>query len=213
MNATLRRHEGADRGRTGDRRHGSHRATGTAAEMEVRLVASGTVRWFNRESGYGYIAPDAGGKDLFVHRGSIMGDRLKRTLLEGARVGFDLRERSMSPEAIHVLPIGLERESMTGSALATGPSEFRCARCGYGICVSGALPACPMCQTTTWEPSAYTTRGAERSRTTEPRQDDGVAAKRAPTELTASVAVPLVRQTSGWKQLVGGRRKVPTARA
>jgi rubrerythrin len=47
---------------------------------------------------------------------------------------------------------------MTASALATPLTEYRCARCGYGICVSGALPPCPMCQTTTWEPSAYTTK-------------------------------------------------------
>jgi CspA family cold shock protein len=68
-------------------------------------VASGTVRWFNEENGYGYIAPDAGGKDLFVHRGSIMGDWRSRTLPEGVRVGFDLREGGMVPEAIHVLPL------------------------------------------------------------------------------------------------------------
>jgi len=42
---------------------------------------------------------------------------------------------------------------MSALALATEASEFRCARCGYGICVSEALPPCPMCQTTTWEPS------------------------------------------------------------
>ncbi len=72
---------------------------------------------------------------------------------------------------------------MTGSALATPPTEFRCARCGYGICVSGALPPCPMCQTTTWEPSAYTTRGAgaEMSGTMEGRKDEGAAEKRAQT--------------------------------
>jgi hypothetical protein len=40
---------------------------------------------------------------------------------------------------------------MSASALATEASEFRCARCGYGICVSGALPPCPMCEATTWD--------------------------------------------------------------
>lgn len=99
---------------------------------------------------------------------------------------------------------------MTGSALATEPTEFRCARCGYGICVSGALPPCPMCQTITWEPSAYTTRGAEMNRTTESPKDESAAAKRAQTELTASVGSRLVPQTSGWKRLFGGSRKAPT---
>ena len=44
------------------------------------------------------------------------------------------------------------------SVTATSPhasSEFRCARCGYGIIVSGALPACPMCRTTNWDSTRY----------------------------------------------------------
>jgi cold shock protein len=69
-------------------------------------LASGTVRWFNEESGYGYIVADEGGDDLFVHRGSIVGsDWRTRTLVEGARVGFDLRKGGMCPEAIHVLKL------------------------------------------------------------------------------------------------------------
>ena len=68
-------------------------------------MASGTVKWFNEENGYGYITADEGGKDLFVHRGSIVGDWQTRTLSEGARVGFDLREGGMSPEAVDVLPL------------------------------------------------------------------------------------------------------------
>lgn len=65
-------------------------------------MASGTVKWFNEENGYGYIAPDTGGSDLFVHRGSILGDWRTRTLLEGTRVGFEVREGGMSPEAVNV---------------------------------------------------------------------------------------------------------------
>jgi cold shock protein len=68
-------------------------------------VASGTVKWFNEENGYGYIVPDEGGKDLFVHRGSIMGDWRSRTLPRGTPVGFDLREGGLVPEAINVLPL------------------------------------------------------------------------------------------------------------
>ena len=103
---------------------------------------------------------------------------------------------------------------MSASALATEPSEFRCARCGYGICLSSALPPCPMCQTTTtWEPRAHTTRGAEMNRTTEAPKDEGVTAKRAQAELTSSVGTRLVPQTNGWKRLFGGRRKAPRAGA
>jgi CspA family cold shock protein len=68
-------------------------------------LASGTVKWFNEENGYGYIAADEGGKELFVHRGSIIGDWRTRTLTEGARVGFELREGGMAPEAVDVLPL------------------------------------------------------------------------------------------------------------
>jgi cold shock protein len=69
-------------------------------------VASGTVKWFNEENGYGFIVADEGGPDLFVHRGSIIGDDWRtRTLFEGGRVGFDLREGGMGPEAIHVLAL------------------------------------------------------------------------------------------------------------
>ena len=69
-------------------------------------MASGTVKWFNEENGYGYIVADDGGPDLFVHRGSIMGgDWRTKTLLEGTRVGFDLCEGGMCREALHVLPL------------------------------------------------------------------------------------------------------------
>jgi cold shock protein len=68
-------------------------------------LASGTVKWFNEENGYGFITADDGGDDLFVHRGSIVGDWRTRTLFEGTRVGFDLREGGMAREAVHVLPL------------------------------------------------------------------------------------------------------------
>ena len=75
-------------------------------------MASGTVSWFNEESGYGYIDADDGGANLFVHRGSIVGkDWRTRTLVEGARVGFDLREGGMCREAIHVLKLATQGTS------------------------------------------------------------------------------------------------------
>ena len=114
-------------------------------------MASGTVSWFNEESGYGYIVADESGANLFVHRGSIMGnDWRTRTLVEGARVGFDLREGGMCPEAIRVLRLATKGSSVTDSRLAPSQSDFRCAACGYGISVSGTLPNCPMCQSTNW---------------------------------------------------------------
>ena len=64
-------------------------------------MASGTVKWFNDAKGYGFIAPDEGSKDLFVHHSSISGDGFK-TLAEGARVEFEEREGSKGPEAANV---------------------------------------------------------------------------------------------------------------
>jgi CspA family cold shock protein len=63
-------------------------------------VTSGTVKWFNAASGYGFIAPDGGGADLFVHRASIGGGLSHMT--DGDRVVFDSREGGMGPEAINV---------------------------------------------------------------------------------------------------------------
>jgi cold shock protein len=65
-------------------------------------VASGTVKWFNGASGYGYIVPDGGGSDLFVHRASIGGD-FGAPLSEGEKVEFETREGGMGPEAINVV--------------------------------------------------------------------------------------------------------------
>jgi rubrerythrin len=55
---------------------------------------------------------------------------------------------------------------MTYSAPAAKPSDFRCTACGYGISVSGALPTCPMCQTTSWYQTSKNTtiRSVEASR-------------------------------------------------
>ena len=53
-------------------------------------MATGTVKWFNDSKGYGFIAPDDGGKDLFVHFSSIGGAGFK-TLVEGAKVTYAYR--------------------------------------------------------------------------------------------------------------------------
>jgi cold shock protein len=64
-------------------------------------MASGTVKWFNDAKGYGFITPDEGSKDLFVHHSSITGDGFK-SLAEGARVEFEQREGQKGPEAANV---------------------------------------------------------------------------------------------------------------
>jgi CspA family cold shock protein len=54
-------------------------------------MATGTVKWFNAAKGYGFITPDEGGKDLFVHHSQISGEGYK-SLDEGAKVEFEARE-------------------------------------------------------------------------------------------------------------------------
>jgi CspA family cold shock protein len=64
-------------------------------------MATGTVKWFNDAKGYGFIAPDEGGKDLFVHHTQIVGSGFK-SLAEGAKVEFEAREGAKGPEASNV---------------------------------------------------------------------------------------------------------------
>jgi CspA family cold shock protein len=64
-------------------------------------MATGTVKWFNDAKGYGFITPQEGEKDLFVHHSAIAGDGSK-SLAEGAKVEFDPREGAKGPEATNV---------------------------------------------------------------------------------------------------------------
>ena len=64
-------------------------------------MATGTVKWFSDEKGYGFITPEDGSKDLFVHFSGIAGDGFK-SLPEGAKVSYEPREGQKGPEAINV---------------------------------------------------------------------------------------------------------------
>lgn len=66
-------------------------------------MATGTVKWFNDSKGYGFITPDEGTKDIFVHHSNIAGSGFK-SLAEGARVTFERREGPKGPEATDVAP-------------------------------------------------------------------------------------------------------------
>jgi cold shock protein len=68
-------------------------------------MASGTVKWFNDSKGYGFIAPDDGSKDVFVHHSNIEGSGFK-SLSEGAKVEFEVRQGQKGPEAVNVVPAG-----------------------------------------------------------------------------------------------------------
>ncbi|AVZ38531.1 MULTISPECIES: cold-shock protein [Dietzia] len=67
-------------------------------------MAQGTVKWFNAEKGYGFIAPEDGSADLFVHYSSIEGTGFK-SLEENQRVEFELGEGQKGPQAQEVRAI------------------------------------------------------------------------------------------------------------
>jgi superfamily II DNA/RNA helicase len=85
------------------------RTRGAARHRSLRprggdRMAVGTVKWFNDAKGFGFIEPEDGSKDLFVHHTSIVAEGYK-SLAEGAKVEFDAQEGAKGPEAKNVTPI------------------------------------------------------------------------------------------------------------
>jgi CspA family cold shock protein len=73
--------------------------------MSARIL--GTVKWFSRVKGYGFISPDGGQKDVFVHYSAISGDGY-RNLEEGQRVEFAIEDSPKGPQAADVVDLGKE---------------------------------------------------------------------------------------------------------
>jgi cold shock protein len=64
-------------------------------------MAKGTVKFFNNSKGYGFITPEDGSQDVFVHHSSIQGEGYK-SLDEGQSVEFEVQQGQKGPEAINV---------------------------------------------------------------------------------------------------------------
>lgn len=65
---------------------------------------SGAVKWFSNQKGYGFITPDNGGKDVFVHHSAIIGEGYK-TLAEGQKVKFQISNTEKGDQASNVTKI------------------------------------------------------------------------------------------------------------
>lgn len=76
----------------------------TSKKVE-REMSQGTVKWFNPDKGYGFITPDDGGKDLFVHHSEIQSGGGFATLNEGQKVEYEVGQGQKGPCATKVKAI------------------------------------------------------------------------------------------------------------
>jgi len=66
-------------------------------------VITGTVKWFDDSKGFGFVTPEDGSKDVFVHHTAIQGTGFK-TLTEGQQVQFEVEQGPKGPSAVNVQP-------------------------------------------------------------------------------------------------------------
>src|SRR5688572_26078500 len=86
-----------------DIRLGRNRPSYLLIDIKEIQMSTGTVKWFNDAKGFGFITPDDGGKDLFVHFSAIQGGGFK-TLKENDKVQYDVGQGAKGPNATNVRP-------------------------------------------------------------------------------------------------------------
>ena len=87
-------------------------------------MPQGTVKWFNDEKGYGFISPDEGGEDLFVHYSGIAGSGF-RSLEEGTKVSYEATQGNKGMQAENVTPVygkgsPIDHQNRTEEVLSLG---------------------------------------------------------------------------------------------
>ena len=95
------------------------------------MRTTGVVKWFNVEKGYGFITPDDGGKDCFVHFSAIQGGGFRK-LEEGQKVEFEIGQGQKGPQAENVTALDGGTVSAGGGGMAGGERAERGGRGGGG---------------------------------------------------------------------------------
>lgn len=85
-------------------------------------MANGTVKWFSNSKGYGFIAPEDGGNDVFAHFSAIEMDGYK-TLKQGQEVSFELKEGPKGPQAHNIQAASSTSPPTTGDVSTASQSE------------------------------------------------------------------------------------------
>jgi cold shock protein len=90
--------------RSSDRSPSEQRSGSYGARKEGTFMSTGTVKWFNPEKGFGFITPDDGTPDVFVHFSAIAGDGY-RNLDDNQKVEYEVTQGQKGPQGSHVRPV------------------------------------------------------------------------------------------------------------
>src|SRR3954464_15974541 len=93
-----------------------------AIRRQERSMATGTVKWFNDAKGFGFITPDGGGKDVFVHHTAIQAEGF-RSLAEGQKVEYEVTEGPKGPQAANVRKVSSPPLSRTSISALQGTAR------------------------------------------------------------------------------------------